>query len=237
MRVLALDTTTAGGSTALVEETRVVAEMAGDPERSQAEQLPDALLRLLQSVGRSLADVDRFAVASGPGSFTGLRIGIATMQGLAFVTRRPIVPVSALDALAHLGARSAEPGSIVAAWMDARRREVFSAIYRVAEGDEFSRGRLVPIEAASVGEPATTLDRWSALAPFPAVFVGDGAVLYAEAIGRGARIVSAPALAPAVGLMAVQLARAGMDVAPGSVLPLYVRRPDAEIARDRQPVR
>jgi len=237
MRVLALDTTTPGGSAALVDETRVVAELAGDPSRSQAEQLPALLLRVLQSTGLAVEHVDRFAVASGPGSFTGLRIGIATIQGLAIVTGKPVVAVSALDALGHIAARGLAPGSLVAAWMDARRREVFSAIYRVSDADDFSHERLVVVEPASVGDPAATVERWRAIAPLPVAVAGDGAVAYAALLGDAARVLEPGVLAPALGLAAVSLSRAGHDVAPGSVQPLYVRRPDAEIARDRQPVR
>src|SRR4051794_31362530 len=103
MRVLALDTTTRAGSVALVADDRVLFEAPGDAARSHAERLPVDLLRAVQSAGLTLGDVDVFAVASGPGSFTGLRIGIATMQGLAFVHGKRVAPVSVLLALA-LGA-------------------------------------------------------------------------------------------------------------------------------------
>src|SRR5579859_7501705 len=108
MRVLALDTTTRAGSVALIVDdesrgvTRIV-ERAGDATRTHAQRLPGDLAALLADYQLSWTDIDLFAVASGPGSFTGLRIGIATMQGLALVGKRPIVGVSALDALGHLG--------------------------------------------------------------------------------------------------------------------------------------
>src|SRR5579872_923838 len=101
MHVVALDTTTRGGSVALVANDRVVDEQCGDLSRTHAEQLPGAILALMERHHMALTDVDLFAVASGPGSFTGLRIGIATIQGLACATSRPVVAVSALEALAH----------------------------------------------------------------------------------------------------------------------------------------
>src|SRR6266508_3210490 len=131
MRVLALDTTTRAGSVALVADDEMVVERSGDARRTHAERLPGDILALLSDMGLTPSDVDLFAIASGPGSFTGLRIGIATIQGLAFVTRRRVVGVPALDALAQLASRDAGPGGIVAAWMDAHRREVFAALYRV----------------------------------------------------------------------------------------------------------
>src|SRR5262245_22323963 len=100
MLILALDSTTRAGSVALVEDDGVLAERRGDAERSHAERLPRDLDAVLEAHGRRTSDVDLFAVAAGPGSFTGLRVGIATMQGLAFVHRRPLAAVSALEAMA-----------------------------------------------------------------------------------------------------------------------------------------
>src|SRR4051794_3402946 len=124
MRVLALDTTTRAGSVALVVGNDVVAERIGDPARSHAERLPGDLLALLHDHGLTPSEIDVFAVASGPGSFTGLRIGIATIQGLAVGCHRRVVPVSTLEALAHAGSTELAPGVMVAAWLDAHRREV-----------------------------------------------------------------------------------------------------------------
>src|SRR5436305_15166300 len=134
MRVLALDTTTREGSVALVEDDRVVDERRGDGSRTPAERLPSELADLAAAHGVAWADIDLFAVASGPGSFTGLRIGIATIQGLAFVNRRRVAPVSALDALAHIArdaANGTEEDVLVGVWMDAQRGDVFTALYRI----------------------------------------------------------------------------------------------------------
>src|SRR5450759_5185338 len=185
MKVLALDTTTREGSVALVEDDRIVAEQIGDGTRTHALRLPDELLQLADAHHLAVSDVDLYAVASGPGSFTGLRIGIATIQGLAFVHGRRIVGVPALDALAHAGSRDLPEGTLIAAWMDAHRRDVFAALYQVTGATPFSRARLTEIEGPTVGSPASTLARWRALATGrPAVFVGDGAMLYAADIAR-----------------------------------------------------
>jgi tRNA threonylcarbamoyladenosine biosynthesis protein TsaB len=235
MHVLALDTTTRAGSVALVTDGRIVIERSGDPARTHAERLPADILGVLHDAGVALAAVDVFAIASGPGSFTGLRIGIATLQGLAFVNGRRIVPVSALEALGQIGSQHLPAGAVVAAWIDAHRREVFSALYRVAEGPPFAPARLTEMDAPAVGDPASTLSRWMASATVPSVFIGDGAVMYADVLaGRGAVIpIPTPALAGAIGTMAVHRARAGDTVDPAGVQPLYIRRPDAELARER----
>src|SRR3954469_1482219 len=159
MRVLALDTTTRAGSTALVEDDRIVDERGGDGARTHALRLPAEIIELTRAHGWPLSDVDLYAVASGPGSFTGLRIGIATIQGLASVHRRRVVAVPALEALAHVGSRGLAEGALVAAWMDARRRDVFAALYRVTGATPFSRARLMEIEGPTVGTPAATLAR------------------------------------------------------------------------------
>ena len=241
MRVLALDTTTRAGSTALVDDVRVIAERRGDPTRTHAERLPDEIMTLLAACGMPMADVDLFAVACGPGSFTGLRIGIATIQGLAFVNGRRIVGVSALDALAHVASLGAETGTMVGAWMDAHRREVFSGLYRVKAAEPFALDRVAEIEAAAVGDPAGTLARWRRVVNGGAwMFTGDGAVLYADVIRRAApqeaTIFEPPPLAGAIGRIAIARARRGETVAPSGIRPLYVRRPDAEIAREKKDV-
>src|SRR5438477_3800391 len=146
MRVLALDTTTRAGSVALIEDdlgNLMVDERAGDGSRTHGERLPAELAQL----GAPWPTIDVFAVASGPGSFTGLRIGIATMQGLALVTGRRIVGVSALEALAQLASTSLPSGARVASWIDAQRGEVFSALYEVTGAPLFTPERLVEIES------------------------------------------------------------------------------------------
>src|SRR4029079_19557475 len=101
MRVMALDTSTREGSVAIVEDDRVVVEQLGDPRRSHAERLPGDLMTALERSRLTVADIDLFAIVSGPGSFTGLRIGIATIQALAFVASKRVVPIPALEALAE----------------------------------------------------------------------------------------------------------------------------------------
>jgi tRNA threonylcarbamoyladenosine biosynthesis protein TsaB len=237
MRVLALDTTTRAGSVALVEDDRIIAQRRGDPSLTHAERLPRDILSLLEAHGTSPAGVDLFAVASGPGSFTGLRVGIATIQGFAFVQRRRVAAVPALEALAQLAGCDLDAGAAVGVWMDAQRRDVFSALYRLTSDRPFGPGRLVEIEGPSVGDPAATLGRWGRLVDSEIVFVGDGAEQYGNVLRSrqsDARIIDATPLAGAIGVMAVARSAAGGTVDPAEVRPLYVRRPDAEVERERR---
>src|SRR5438552_13586472 len=134
MRVLALDTTGRAGSVALIEDGRILLEQQGDASRTHGERLPGELAAL----GAAFVSIDIFAVAIGPGSFTGLRIGIATIQGLALVGKRRVAGVSALEAHAQLASRTLGVGALVACWIDAQRGDVFSALYRVADAPVFT---------------------------------------------------------------------------------------------------
>jgi tRNA threonylcarbamoyladenosine biosynthesis protein TsaB len=233
MRVLALDTTTQAGSVALVEDDRIVHERMGDATRTHASRLPGELLAVLGAAGLTPSDVDIFAVAAGPGSFTGLRIGIATMQGLALVTGRRVVAVSALEVLAHIASANRPEGTLIGAWMDAHRRDVFSAAYRVSDQPPFTISRLVEIDPPQVGRAQAILERWSSENRVPAVIVGVGAMLYADVIGTSSAAVSSSLLAGAIGRLAVSYEREGRAVEPAALQPLYIRRPDVEIARDQ----
>jgi len=236
MRVMALDTTSRGGSVALVDDGRLVDERAGDASRTHGERLPEELVAL----GVEWSSIDVFAVAAGPGSFTGLRIGIATIQGLALVNKRPAAGVSALEALAQLASRDRAEGDTIAAWIDAQRGEVFSALYRVGPAPLFTPERLVELEAPAVAAPLATMSAWSRHDLRSTTFAGDGAVRYAPALEADGAImqVAAPELlAGAVGCMASVCAARGLTTAPDAVRPLYIRRPDAELHRQRQTAR
>lgn len=209
----------------------VVAERAGDATRTHGERLPRELMAVLDDAGAKLRDVTTFAVCTGPGSFTGLRVGIAAMQGLAFAQRKLVVPVPAFEALARSVAPRPAGPSLIATWIDAHRGEVFACLYDAS-------GRLVLREPTSLS-PAATLDDWLShdlVADAAIRFEGDGAIKYADVIR--ARLVQAR-IADGLPLLAGTIARiahAEQDraVTPHAVVPLYVRRPDAELARDRK---
>lgn len=231
MRVLALDTTTRTGSLAIIENGRIVVERTGDAARSQAERLPNEIIDALASINRTTADVDLFAVAAGPGSFTGLRIGIATIQGLAIVHHKRVAPISALRALAEAAVAGLDTGQRVGAWMDAHRRDVFSGLYEVLLPADEGIALLSEIEGPMVGAPADTLQRWSA-SGLPARICGDGAVAYRSLLPDTVEAVAPPLLAISIGRLAVASHNSRGTVPPGGIQPLYVRRPDVEIARE-----
>jgi len=234
MLVLALDTSSPAGSAALVRDGRVIVERAGDGSRTHGERLPRELMRVLDEAESSLHDVDRFAVSIGPGSFTGLRVGIATIQGLAVALQKRVVPVSAFEALLinsqHPTTNPRSEAIATAVWIDAHRHEVFATLF-AADGREIAPPTALKADA--------TLDGWSpALASLERIrFAGDGAIRYRDAILErlGVRAIvdaAVPPIAGAIGLIAC--AEGDRAVRPHAVVPLYVRRSDAELARDRR---
>jgi len=225
--ILALDTTTRAGSVALLRGEEVLYEQSGDPTLTHGQRLPGDLIQACTVAAVQISDVELLAVAAGPGSFTGLRIGIATMQGLAMARSGRIVPVSTLEAIAL----AAPPGPArIAAWMDAQRGEVFAQVF------EREQGRARPLTDAIAAAPTVVLQHhreWVS----GAVFEGDGAIRYRHdvehGLGGAARVAAdVPHLAVAIArIAAVSPDRA---VLPHAVVPIYVRKPDAEIARDRR---
>jgi tRNA threonylcarbamoyladenosine biosynthesis protein TsaB len=231
---LALDTTTRAGSLAIVDERGVRVARSGDPTRSHAERLPLDLMNALAAAGLGVRDVDVFAVAAGPGSFTGLRIGIATMQGLAFATGKRIVAVSALEALAEAAfVESGNSAGCIGVWMDAHRREVFAALYDVERIARQGTPLLRVVDDPSVGDPREVWSRWMRSDNVPDLVAGDGAALYRDVLSAaGVPAMDAPLMAPAIGRLALDRAARGEAIHPAAVQPLYIRRPDAEVARD-----
>jgi tRNA A37 threonylcarbamoyladenosine modification protein TsaB len=116
--------------------------------------------------------------------------------------------------------------------MDAHRRDVFSALFRRTDRSLFESEGLIELEGPAVGDPAATLTRWHDAGTTPDVLVGDGAIAYAQAIPPQISTLEQLPLAGVIGQMAIARASAGDTVAPAGVQPLYIRRPDAEIARD-----
>jgi len=235
MLVLALETVTRAGSVAVMDGAASHAAI-GDASRTHGERLPQDATSWLARYGRTLADVDLFAVIAGPGSFTGLRVGMAAIQGFALSRDRKVVAVPTLDALAcgwldraHL----TQPTRVVAC-LDGQRGEVFAAGWELDRDAAFEAAR-VSFEPR-VGRPEELQAELARLAHrAPTVVIGDGARRYES-------IFASPALAIAVADLPVPLAevaaRTAMahperGVAPHALRPIYIRRPDAVLARDR----
>src|SRR5512136_1856278 len=131
MLILGIETATRTGGVAVVSENGVIAEYTLNIEITHSERLMETVDRVLTGAKITLADLDGFSVSVGPGSFTGLRIGVATIKGMAFVTGKPVAAVPTLKALAWNVPHAGHP---VCPLLDAGKKEVYSALYRYENG-------------------------------------------------------------------------------------------------------
>ncbi len=206
MLTLAVDTAAETGSIALADGDRVLEMFRLEAPGGFGQALFGELEALLTRCGVRLADVELYAAASGPGSFTGVRIGLAAVKGLAEVAGKPAVGISNLEALAQFGT-----GELRAPVMDARRGEVFAALYDAAGAE------IIP---ASVLKLAAFVE-----------MVGDRAVEYITTgfdLQRPATVAT-PELAGMIARLAMARRLAGAVCDPASMEANYVRRSDAEI--------
>ena len=202
----------------------VLAEGVHRESRSHTASLPLLVERVLGEAGLALEDVEGIAVSIGPGSFTGLRVGLALAKGLAFAGGLPLVGVPTLEALAWVA--DAEPGTSLCAALDARKREVYAALFTAtAEGPS----RLTPDLALSPAALAARLPR-------PCTLVGDAGEVYGDVLGAHANLLPFATHHPRGGVIArlgaARLA-AGEAANAGTLEPVYVRPPDAELPRSR----
>lgn len=223
LKILALDTATRCCSVALQVGGQLVAEQLAVSERTHSVHLMDMIRATLKMANVRLPAVDGFAVTIGPGSFTGLRIGISTIEGLAFAAGKPCAGISSLEALAS--ACLPWPHAIYAL-MDARKGEVYAGLYCERSGglERLEAERVLPVEAA-----LQALDG-------PHLFVGDGAVRYQERIRSilGALASFAPPernlpRAATVARLAGPLLMMEPGFDPKRLVPRYLRQSDAEL--------
>jgi ribosomal-protein-alanine N-acetyltransferase len=231
MIVLALDTATRGGSHAVWIDGDVHAAH-GDPARTHGERLPGEATDWLARFDLRVQDVDLYAVLAGPGSFTGLRVGMAAIQGLALATGKLVVPVPTFDALAlaWIADTAPPPGTILGLCLDGQRGDVFYATIEVPAGAG------VEVSTPAVGKPDEAAAAFARQAAGRALHVvGNGGRRYQEVfLAR----LSGVAIGEPASPLAAESARVAAQhpdrgVRPHALRPLYVRRPDAEIARDR----
>ena len=167
MRLLAIDTSGPVCGTAVMEEEKVLAEMICQNHYTHSASLMPMAERSLEMAGMRLADLDALAVVTGPGSFTGVRIGVATAKGLAHGSGLPCIPVDALEALAESTGMRAEP-LLICPLQDARAGQVYGACFY--QGERRTENRAVKLEEflKAAGE------MWDGIC----LFTGDGAAVH-----------------------------------------------------------
>jgi tRNA threonylcarbamoyladenosine biosynthesis protein TsaB len=203
---------------------RLAAETVLGYERTHASRLLQLVEHTLSTAGLDLKDIDGYAAALGPGSFTGLRVGIATVKGLALATDKPVCGFSSLAMLAMNLSGASYP---VCPMFDARKKEVYSALYDC-------RDLPLPILEDCAVPPLELLDRLEGVT----IFVGEGATAYRDLIVErmGEKAVFAPFTlnvprASCGALLAARVFAEGKGLTPSALLPRYIRPSEAELAK------
>jgi len=239
MVILGIDTATTVASVAVVEDGSLVREAVHDPARSgnggprrgnHAANLLPLIDRLLKESGRALTDIDGFAVAIGPGSFTGLRIGLSTVKGLVYGSDAPVVGLPTLHAVA---ARVDDFDGFICPLLDARKKEVYAALFHKA-GERLERA-----SEDVVAPPSSVIESIQRrIASERCLFIGDAVRVYEDAVkaalganglltlGEGYRSTAA-----AVARLAIERIRRGDFEELGSLAPVYLRPSEAELKR------
>lgn len=224
MKLLAIDTSTSTCSVAVTVGDRLVAELLVNISGQQSSRIIEGVDAVLRHARMSVEELDGFGVALGPGSFTGVRIGVATVKGLALSYGKP---VAGFSSLAMLAMNVPFPVVPVCPMFDARKKEVYAAIYQWQDVP-------VPLLPDCVMPPSLFLEKVTG----PAIFIGDGAVAYRDLIldrfGQDALFPPFPCHQPSAarGAFLARQALLNGDAIPLHALaPIYIRPSEAELAK------
>ena len=224
MRILAVDTSTLSCSVGILDDGWLRAETTGTKKQTHSRHLMQMIDLVIDMADIRLDEMDAFAVVTGPGSFTGIRIGVSTIQGFAMALSKPVVGVSSLNALAHQAMPS---HGLICPLMDARKGEVYAALYR------FEKETLQQVMGDRVISPEDLIARLDA----PCLFIGNGVTIHRKVIQRklGANALFARTgmntiRAETVGRIAAQQIVTRDMESPSLLIPHYIRKSDAEIA-------
>jgi tRNA threonylcarbamoyladenosine biosynthesis protein TsaB len=231
MRILAVDTSTQTGGIAVLSGETLVAEVQVTSTKTHAKRLMLAMDSALGMADMRLDECDGFAVTTGPGSFTGLRIGVSAVKGLGFATGKPVTGVSTLDVLAY---QFPWFPHLICPMLDARKEEIYTALYKCGRDGGWDK-----VAAACAVDPR----QWLMKIEGSCLFVGDGAVLHKNLIerelGPRARFVP-PCLntlqASVVAYIGMKQIQRGETVDVALLAPNYLRKSDAEIKLEKRGV-
>ncbi|MBQ9806226.1 MAG: tRNA (adenosine(37)-N6)-threonylcarbamoyltransferase complex dimerization subunit type 1 TsaB [Clostridia bacterium] len=227
MKILALDSTALTASVALCEDQTLLAEYTLENGNTHSETLLPMIESVLKMFDLTTNEIDLFAAATGPGSFTGVRIGAATLKGLAFDTQKPCIGVSTLEALAE---NLSMMNGLVCPVMNARRKQVYTALFRF---ENFVGTRLMPDSAIAIAE----LDEMLAQYDEPIYLVGDGYGICKELLTHSShptheRLQRQSAYS--VAQVALRSYQNGIRTTDAAMVPSYLRLSQAERERNER---
>ena len=223
MKILAVDTATKSCSVAILEDGSLSAELTTLKDQTHSKHLMELIHKGFEISGFSAGELDGLAVTIGPGSFTGLRIGVSTIKGLAHALDKPVVGISSLDVLAW---QCADRSYLICPLLDARKGEVYSATYR------YDDDTLTQKSPEIAGAPEAVVQKIKE----PCVFIGSGAQLYHENISTilGDRAHFAPESqniirASSVAFLSIERFEIHDTDEIDDLVPHYIRKSDAEL--------
>ncbi len=227
MRILALDTSTNVATAAILEDDVIIGEYSCNKGKTHSQRLMPMIQSLLEAVGLKAADMDAFAASIGPGSFTGLRIGVTTVKAMAFAAQKPVVSVYTLDALAFNLAGSK---AIICPVIDARNNQVFTAAYKFSG---YKLEKLTDYLGIHINELADILETMEG----EIILLGDAAQMHKTFFEErlGSRVTAAPpntalARAASVAVLAGEVLKEGIQENCYDMKPFYLRKSQAEQA-------
>ncbi len=228
MKILAIDSSSLVASCAIIEDDVLSAEYTVCHEKTHSQTLMPMISEIFSMTGLAPSDIDAVAVASGPGSFTGLRIGGAAAKGFAASIEKPVIPVPTLEAMAMNLFGSSD---LVVPMMDARRNETYSGIYT------FKGGEIEVLADQNAGPVRDLINRLNEMER-PVIFLGDGVPVFRQILDEEIKVshIYAPAglnrqRAACVGALASVYHKKGRFVSAGDFTPDYLRVSQAERER------
>mgnify|MGYP005842226515 CR=1 FL=1 len=224
MKIFGIDTSTSCGAVGLIDDGEVISEYLLNLPVTHSERLLGAIEFVLREARCSIEQIDGWAVALGPGSFTGLRIGVSTVKGLAFATGRPVAGVSTLDVLAS---QIAPTPYLICPILDARKKELYTAFYRYEEGHSLKRqSDYQAIRPENLVKKITELT----------IFLGDGVKTYRDYLSNSLSSLAIFPPAPLhvsrgsmVAKLGFELLQKGEYLNLSTFSPLYIRPSEAEL--------
>jgi tRNA threonylcarbamoyladenosine biosynthesis protein TsaB len=224
MKVLGIDTSTSCGSVGLIDDESIISEYLLNIPVTHSERLLRTIELILKEARCAIGDLDGWALSLGPGSFTGLRIGVSTVKGLALASQKPVAGVSTLDVLAY---QISSTPYLICPILDARKGEVYTAFYRYGEGNDLKRQ-----SAYQAIKPEDLIEKIQERT----IFIGDGVRTYGDYIRNS---LSSLAIFPptqlnvphgsGVAKLGLELLRKGKYLDLATFTPLYIRPSEAEM--------
>ena len=233
MKILGIESASLVASAALLEDDVLLSECTSNYKKTHSETLLPMIEEVLRTAGTEPSGIDLIAVSEGPGSFTGLRIGVSTAKGMAYALNVPVVPVPTTDAMAY-GCYGSQ--FILCPLMDARREQVYTGIYEF-RGEDFTV--LHPADALALTEAVSLAEEFSEKLNKPVCYLGDGLKVFEEKILSISR--TKPVFAPAsnrfqrassVASLGFKLFKEGRQESAETFLPVYLRKSQAERERE-----